>query len=275
LLLLPRLWDAMRQEATSGFRPLLFCAIWALAIFGFFSASGSKLPGYILPIFPALAIWAGVVLKGLDARCLGRLVTPMLVLAALAVMVLVAGQMLGRGPSNPLTHQYLWWIAAAGALAVVGLVISFLLNRRGALLSSITAYALSFFVATTVGLLGHEVLGRPASGADLVPAIRNVLKPGMPLYSVRLLDHTLPFYLRRTTVMVEEPDELAFGVGQEPQKWLPTLAAFEAAWISGVPALAIMSPATFTSLQTRPWTLRVVAQDARRVVVANFSGATP
>jgi 4-amino-4-deoxy-L-arabinose transferase-like glycosyltransferase len=275
LLLLPRMAHDLRQESITGFRPLLFCAMWAFAIFAFFSASGSKLPGYILPIFPALAIWAGLALNGLNTRALGRQVTPMLVLAALAVMLLVAGQMLGRGPSNPLTRQYLWWIAAAGALAVLGLVISFLLNRRGALFSSLTAYALSFFVATTVGLLGHDVLGRPASGADLVPAIQQELTPAMPIYSLRLLDHTLPFYLRRTMVMVEEPDELEFGVNQEPQKWLPTLAAFQTAWASGTPALAIMSPQTFAELHTPSSAMRVVAQDARRVVVANFPKATP
>jgi 4-amino-4-deoxy-L-arabinose transferase-like glycosyltransferase len=275
LMLLPRMARELLQEAKTGFRPLLLCAMWALMIFAFFSASGSKLPGYILPLFPALAIWAGVALQALNARTWSRPVTWMLVLAAAAVTALVASQVLGHGPSNPLTLQYLWWVAAAGALAVLGLVISFLLNKRGALWGSITAYALAFFVATTVGVLGHNVLGRPASGADLVATIQQELKPGMTIYAVRRLDHTLPFYLRRITVMVEEPDELAFGVRQEPQKWLPTLAAFEAAWTSGAPALAIMSPATFTTLRPRPWTMRVVAQDNRRVVVANFPKATP
>ena len=41
--------------------------------------------------------------------------------------------------------------------------------------------------------------------------------------------------------MVEAPDELEFGVNQEPQKWLPTLAAFSTAWTSGRPALALMA----------------------------------
>ena len=31
---------------------------WALVVFVFFSASGSKLPPYIVPIFPALAVLA-------------------------------------------------------------------------------------------------------------------------------------------------------------------------------------------------------------------------
>jgi 4-amino-4-deoxy-L-arabinose transferase-like glycosyltransferase len=36
-----------------------FCVLWAAAIFLFFSKSQSKLPGYILPVFPALAVIIG------------------------------------------------------------------------------------------------------------------------------------------------------------------------------------------------------------------------
>jgi hypothetical protein len=93
----------------------------------------------------------------------------------------------------------------------------------------------------------------------------------MPIYSVRLLDHTLPFYLRRTTVMVEEPDELEFGTQREPAKWLPTVAAFKQAWTTGGPALALMSPKTHAELQAQALPMSVVARDQRRVVVANFA----
>ncbi len=275
LLLLPRMAGLLRDEAKAGLRPLLLCALWALAIFGFFSISGSKLPGYILPIYPALAVWAAVALDRMDAAAWRRQVGLVLAVAALAWLALATYQLLGHGATAPLTRRYAWWLTACGALALVGMAGSWLQSRRGRLLASVTTYALSFVLAISLGVLGHEILGRPASGADLVPTIKAELKPDMPIYSVNLLDHTLPFYMRRTTVMVERPDELAFGVRQEPQKWLPTMAAFESVWTSGVPALAIMSPTTFSSLQTRPWTMRVVAQDARRVVVANFSRPAP
>lgn len=40
-------------------KPLLFLFVWAAVPVLFFSLSGSKLPGYILPIYPALAILVG------------------------------------------------------------------------------------------------------------------------------------------------------------------------------------------------------------------------
>src|SRR3954463_6213288 len=45
-----------RQE---GFDSALFLALWCAVVFIFFSISGSKLPSYILPMFPALVLLMG------------------------------------------------------------------------------------------------------------------------------------------------------------------------------------------------------------------------
>ena len=123
----------------------------------------------------------------------------------------------------------------------------------------------------TATLRGHEAFGRRSSGADLVPAIEAVAGPEVTLYSVRMLDHTLPFYLRRTPVMVDVADELEFGIGREPGQSLPTLAAFEQRWTSGPRALALMSHETYATLRDRHVPMTTVAEDERRVVVANFA----
>jgi 4-amino-4-deoxy-L-arabinose transferase-like glycosyltransferase len=275
--LLPGMFRALRAEsktqAPRAFRPLLFCAVWAVAIFAFFSASGSKLPGYILPVFPALAVLAAAALQGLDAAAWRRQLWMML---ALFGALLLASPLIGRtGAGDAVLRHYGLWVSAGCALAVAALLGAAWLQRQGAQLPSIALAAFGFFGATTLGLLGHETLGRPASGADLLPAIHAVLKPDMPIYSVKLLDHTLPYYLRRTVVMVEEPDELAFGTQQEPQKWLPTVAAYTQVWTAGPPALALMSPATYAGLEAQHLPMTVVARDERRVVVANFPLSRP
>jgi 4-amino-4-deoxy-L-arabinose transferase-like glycosyltransferase len=273
--LTPRIVKAVHQEARGGFRPLLFCAAWATAIFVFFSASGSKLPGYILPMFPALAILAAAALATLGRQAWGRQVLWLLLLATVALLASpLIGQGDGHGAGQLDVQRYGRWISAACALAVLGLGGAWWLNKRCAhqdLLPSISAYAVAVFAATTLGLLGHQTMGRPASGVDLVPGLQKLLTPEMTLYSVRYLDHTLPFYLRRTTVMVQEPDELEFGTQQEPQKWLPTLDAFKAVWTSGPPAMALMTPSQFKQLQADQLPMTPVAHDARRVVVANFA----
>ena len=275
--LTPRMLGLLRGDAgRSGFRPLWWLAIWAGAIFVFFSLSDSKLPGYILPVYPALAVLAALALERLDRSAWNRQLLGALLVAAaaLAASPLVA-RLGGGGTPNVLYRHYMPWIAAACALAVIGILAARRLARRDDRLPSIAAYSLAIFGAVTVGLAGHETLGRSISGVDLVPPIKAWLKPNMPIYSVRLLDHTLPFYLRHTTIMVEAPDELAFGVRQEPDKWIPTLAGFEKVWTSGKPALALMSHDTYAKLVADRLPMFAVAEDTRRVVVANFARPKP
>ena len=263
------------ERSRPGFKPALMLAVWPATILLFFSASSSKLPGYILPMYPPLALLAGLALAGTDGAAWRRHVVAMLALAMVGLLAspYVAG--LGTDASLQASfHAFARWLAAGCALAAAGLFGAWWLARRDVVLG-IGAYAISFFVLVTVALLGHEPFGRVASQADLAAPLEAVLEPGMPIYSVRLLDHTLPFYLRRTTVMVERPDELDFGVQQEPGKWLPTLDDFIREWRSPRRAAAIMTRETFDELRGRGVAMTIVAEGRRRVAVVNFTPRRP
>jgi 4-amino-4-deoxy-L-arabinose transferase-like glycosyltransferase len=277
--LAPQMWQAVRERAGVArgnlprpFQPALLAGLWAVAIFVFFSLSGSKLPGYILPIFPALALLAAVALDTATERAWRWQVNAMI---ALGVIGLVACPFVGMmdKPSTPnaVYREFALWLAIAFAVMLAGVPAARRLLRTRGVFPSVVAYALAMFLCITVALRAHEAMGRPSSGVDLVPAIDAVLTPDMPLYSVRLLDHTLPFYLRRTTIMVEHPDELEFGVTQEPRKWIPTVDGFIARWQDGPRAVAIMTPETYTALAARGVPMHRIAGDRRRVAVANFA----
>ncbi|MFN0109105.1 MAG: ArnT family glycosyltransferase [Blastocatellia bacterium] len=62
--LLGSAWNSIRnwREALAD-RLRLFLWLWVLVTIGFFSFSGSKLPGYVLPIFPAIALLVGLELE--------------------------------------------------------------------------------------------------------------------------------------------------------------------------------------------------------------------
>jgi len=270
--LVPAMLRQVRAEpAAGGFRPLLLLSVWAVVIFGFFSLSSSKLPGYIIPVFPALAIIAARALAELTGKSWRRQLIGMLVVVGLGLVASPLVARVGAGnATGPLYAQYAVWVAIACAAALAGIAIAFRLNQRGATLHSIALTSVALFVAATIALCGNETVGRASSGVDLVGPIEKVLEPGLPIYSVRLLDHTLPFYLRRTMVMVESADELEFGTTQEPDKWIPTLAGFIARWSDGTHAIAVMSHETYATLQGEGAKMTPIAQDARRVVVANF-----
>jgi len=263
-----------RERDCEGLRPVLLLAVWATTIFVFFSFSDSKLPGYVLPVFPALAVLAALALDKISTLAWNRYLLGMLAIVLLGLLGTPFMSRLGSDAAQgQLFRSYEPWAAVAGLIAVSGLVLALYQNDRGQKLPSMTAASLALYVAATVALLGHETFGRGSSGVDLVAPMQAVLTKEMPIYSVRMLDHTLPFYLRRTTVMVEAPDELEFGTKQEPQKWLATLAAFTAAWASPRHALAIMSHDTYRTLSEDHVYMEPIAEDARRVVVANFPKA--
>ena len=275
--LLPRMARAAAApRGAAAFRPAAFLAAWAVSIVVFFSVSGSKLPGYIIPIYPALAILAAVALDGIDRRAWTRQIDAMLAFTSVALLATLWLARLGGNPEAIASYQsFAPWLAAGCALAVACLAGARVLARReapGHAVASAVAYALAFFALVTVTLVGHESFGRNSSGIALVEPIEAVLEldPGMPIYSVRMLDHTLPFYLRHTTVMVQSPDELDFGVHQEPDKWLPTVADFEREWKTPRRALAIMSHETYDSFKAEGLAMVPVAEDTRRIVVTNL-----
>ena len=265
-------WAMARQAgqaagaARGALRPDALCAAWALGIFLFFSLSGSKLPGYIVPIFPALAWLAARVLLQADAATWRRLRWWMF--AGLAVAAAVVMVVMLRS-ERPALQAYALWLLGAAAVAAAAVALATTFERRGARDASLACAAVGWWLAGTLGMLGHADLSRAASGVDLLPAIAARLQPATVIYGVNRLDHTLPFYLGRPLVMVQGPDELAFGVQQEPSRWLPTVAAWRQRWEGGPLALAIMSPQTHDELKAAGVPMFDVGRDERRVVVAN------
>jgi len=270
-------WGLIRRvrvapSTPSVFQPERLLATWVLAIFVFFSASGSKLPGYILPVMPALAVLGALALERATDRNLARHLWAMLAVGlALAAFTPLVGRLGSDITPQPLFAQYAGWLAVAAVAVLVATMASLWLVRRGQRPTAVGVYAMGWLLATTVGIVGHDTVGRSASGVALVPAVRAVLEPDMRLYGVRRLDHTLPFYLGYRLTMVEYADELAFGVSQEPERWLPSLAQFVDRWQHGPRALAIMAPVTFNELRAQGLPMTEVARDTRRVVVANFA----
>jgi 4-amino-4-deoxy-L-arabinose transferase-like glycosyltransferase len=149
-----------RQKSWSS-SPGLFIACWAIFPFLFFSFSQSKLPGYILPAIPPLAL---LIAAGLQRRTLapGSPASPVAsawcVLIAVGVtwivMALSAVHWVNRLPAaaRDISGKMVWHIsiiAIAGGILIAALAF---LRNRGALL-------LSFFLAALcVELAGARVL---------------------------------------------------------------------------------------------------------------------
>ena len=261
-------WQERNRQFSSGW--LLTC--WFVVILGFFSLSQSKLPGYIIPIFPALALLVG---NRLDSN-LGfsnTLKFPWKLQTGFFALLGVVGFFFldqvskqARPDEIEAYAQYTYWIMVSLITLIIFSLSALIQSKRNGL-RSITSFACGFFLCTIIAGTGHETLGRAVSGIDLVEKVKASIPEKVNFYSVRILDHTVPFYLGKTMVMVEFPDELEFGVKQEPQLWLPTLDAFIARWAEDKTAYALMVPEQFIELQKLDVPMQEVGRDSRRVIV--------
>jgi 4-amino-4-deoxy-L-arabinose transferase-like glycosyltransferase len=260
--------QAWSGRSATPFQPRRFLLLWCLVVFGFFSVSSSKLPSYILPLFPALALLLADALPGIGRRALlGHLG----VIAAVALGCLIlAPQVANRADAiTPLAMigAYADWLTAAAALWLAGALAALALAWRARPTAAVLLLAAFSFAAGLVTLLGHENLSRSNSAYHLASEVKPLLPAGVPFYSVRMYDQTLTFYLGRTVTLVEYQDEMAFGLEQEPAKWLPTTDDFKRRWRQETDAFAIMEPNEYDVLRQQGLPMNEIARDTRRVIV--------
>jgi 4-amino-4-deoxy-L-arabinose transferase-like glycosyltransferase len=267
--LAPSLATAWRAAPEKNFRPARLLLVWSAMVFLFFSASGSKLPSYILPIFPALAVLAGLYVAHAGRAVLAAQ-SALYAVIGLAMAALAPQLMRWSTPELPaeLLSQYVPWIAGAGLTLLAFAAPSALFAWRGQSIAAVMLLAAGGLLSALGLLLGHETLSPAYSAYHIAEKIRPALKANVPFYSVNTFDHSLPYYLGRTVTMVAYKDELAQPIGWAPGKFLPDLDAFASAWRADTEAWAVFSAADFPRMQqTLGIPMQVVARDPRRVVV--------
>jgi len=246
-----------------------FLLLWAGFIFLFFSASGSKLPSYILPVIPALCVLTARTLLSLGLAALVWHARGIALVAALGVALGLVSRDFALHADEIAAYARFGRIVSAGALVVVlGALWAAREFRLGLRQRGVLLLALASILACVLGLCGYAELDRFASAKYVADAINPLLTPDTPIYSVEEYEQTLPFYLRRTMTLVNHRDELDFGINEEPGKWIATLAEFEKAWSRDTRAIAVMPPSTFDKLRVMNLASHVVLADRRFVVIA-------
>lgn len=268
-LALHGLVSAWRTRAAEAFSAQRFLVVWCGFVLIFFSLSGSKLPAYLLPLFPALALLLGPYLGAVRQPFLLATISLAIVISLLGLIALpFALDARSESPVLGLYRSYAQWLNVAfGALGIAGLV-AFFKAKQAQGTTALVLLGAAGFLATMIGLLGHESLARSNSSAYLAAQIKPMLRADIPMYSVKTYDQTLPFYLNRTMTLVAYQDEFEFGQKQQPEKSIPTLAEFESIWRSGAPALALLDPGEYAAFIAAGLPMRLIILDSRRVIIA-------
>ena len=252
-----------------SFKPRRFLLLYASVIFLFFSASQSKLPSYILPIFPALALLVGEWLTRIRGRTLTWLILPV---AAVALAGAIASPFVVNYNSEKvpaaLYEMFGRWILAGALTLFVASCLAMFFAWRSRIEIAVITLGVGGLLIVQIVMTGHETLSPSFSTSHLAGIIRPLLDADTPFYSVRTYEQTLPFYIKRTVTLVDYSDELDFGLKQEPELEIPTMEEFEARWRNDRKALAIMGPDVYRELTELALPMRLLAQDARRVIVS-------
>lgn len=268
---------ARRDGETTAFRPRLMLLVWVAFITLFFTKSNSKLPGYILPVFPAVALLVAVYLDAGTRR--GRMVTAALT-ALLGVGFLITVPFMLKfakhAGEDVLYAAYQPWVLAAGLVLLIGGCLALLYARQMLRDLFVVVLAVAGFAGTQLLLVGFEPIGQVRAGVNLLPALKaaGAANPAMKVYSVGIYEQSLTFYLGRPVTLVDYRDEFDFGLQQQPELAIPTIPAFLDRWradaAAGVRNVAITRPEIAADLRRQGVPLRIVAADARRTVIANF-----
>ena len=215
--------NGWRHDARPGsgkpFMPARFLLLWSLLIFLFFSRSSSKLPSYILPILPALALLIGLTLQNTSTKVLKW--QALMLLLGSAVIVVYAPYVTRWGNEKvpaELYANYTPWLYAAGIAGIVGFSLALWAAIKQQKHLTLIAMAVGTVITMQFAALGHQSLAPVHSAEGLARQIRPHLEreaSSIPFYSVHMYEQTLDFYIKRTVTPVEFADELGFGLKQE------------------------------------------------------------
>ncbi len=204
------------RETSREFFPrddLALLLSWTLFILLFFSFSGSKLPTYVAPIFPPLAVLFG---RGLDlwaeredgaVRCWFPLV-----LSAVLAMAIVVGQSFSRHRMD--LSGWAPIIVAPVALVLLWGIVPLFLRRLGAERVVFISFLLMALFLTSLNRPAGAFLGSYKSVRNLSAVLARNLRPDDVVAQYGTFRQGLPFYTGRRTILVDTMGELKFGANR-------------------------------------------------------------
>jgi 4-amino-4-deoxy-L-arabinose transferase-like glycosyltransferase len=222
-----------------------FLLCWILVVLVFFSASHSKLPLYILPVFPALAMLIArrislLTVRSLAWRCMW-ISALAVIMAAVALTLTLSTRHLSQ--HTDMHPALVWMVRGLGVLAIVSAICAFMLARR---YRPMTVVSLLGFATLSVWQLlfaGAGNLANNLSAAPVAQLMLPVMRNDTEVFTVHAYQRGLSFYLQRlVTVVDEDPDDVLAGASSRPAGFIPSLDAFEVRWRTAPDAIAVIDP---------------------------------
>ncbi len=210
----------------------LFLGCWILLPLLFFSISRSKLPGYVIPVLPAIALLIGVKSAGwIEGRpsprrrvALGHAVVSIAI--GIGVLLVLRGRYGAGWLPGALIGVLTLLPALAGAAAALG-------GRWRAAVAATTVQGLVSVIAFVV--IASPYLAVTLSARDIALAALSNRSPGEEIATYKYFHHTLDYYTAYQIASgLEDPAALEQFARQRPrflivtrEQWIPELEHIE------------------------------------------------
>ena len=222
----------------------IFLLVWTVLPFAFFSLSNAKLPHYILPVFPALALLTGrAITERLVTEMDGKWLYPLLSVLASLVLYLACGVLwptllATQIRETVLQKSFVIGLYSGACLIVIGALIA--CELRGIWRGPKPMYlSLSIGLALFFAIVGQLIVAASSrrSSKELSEEIARLVRPAdrVVFYSTYL--EGLPFYLQidRPIWLVQSPEKSdvmgSFYIGEQrpatSSNYGPILFTFE------------------------------------------------
>ena len=251
--------------------PLRLLILWVIAIVVFYSLSRSKLPGYILPVYPALAVLLGCYVQRANMQLSHKL---LLGIAALGVVVMAAAPLVTRIPKfaddADLITPFVGWAMAAGGILFASSVVATATKARFPRFA-LPALGFGVLLALQVLVTGVESIEDQFSSETLVETALDEIgdfEADVPFYSLDMYDQTMPHHLGRTLIVVKFRGELEMGIARDPAKAVDSVEEFRRRWQGHSQAYAIMPPTQLAQEQSAGTPVSVLSANRNAVIVA-------
>lgn len=253
-----------RPDMPGRFDAERFMWTFIVVTFCFFSLGRSKLPGYILPILPIIAVIAGgqIVNRGrIDPDRWVMLVSGVLLIAGSFFMDKLAS---GHYPVTQWA-AYAPWIIASGVLLIASFVV--LSIGRDGRVPFFSAAALLSLASALCIINGANSLAESRSSQVIADVIEQFIPEDAPIYGFQYYPEAAVFYLGRNVTLVEYEGEMAMGIRLEPEKQIKRQDEFLAVWQNLEQAAVVVKNNRLKNLKLDRLQGRIVYQGPKTTVI--------
>jgi 4-amino-4-deoxy-L-arabinose transferase-like glycosyltransferase len=257
-----------RPKCPGSFEASRLFWVYATFIFLFFSYSHSKLVPYILPVFPFLAVLAGEQLAKNKHTNSFVIITGLLAIIVAILAWKIVGFSRPHKPVSIFLEYRPWLIAASISLALASLVAFIYRKKQQIVIPVIALFSLLAFQMGSWGYQSHSQIRSTKLMADTIRPLSE--QENLKIYAVDQFEYSLPYYLQRKITVVTFKGNMEFGIGREPGDWIAYEQEFMPLWLAPQHALAILSVQKYKQWQNQNVPMKIVYQDPRRIIVANY-----